>query len=647
MSNRLLDAALEYARHGLKVFPAHTPTDAGACSCGDPKCHSIGKHPRPKNGYKAATTDEDQILAWWQRWPDANIGISCADSGIVVIDIDPRNGGNETWKRIEGDHFLSKTPVARTGGHKDGRHIYMTYKADLPAKLGPGVDVKKNGYVIAPPSKHASGRKYEWITALNGVAPIEPPSWVRPVGGITVEQTDSTLNACITIRDRWLDNVQAAREGERNNTLNKAAWVIGGLLHLGKLDEGECSEMLADAARFCGLDDIEAEKTIRSGLRGGQEQPLRLDEAEAARPTTFTPLAMPAEPDETESDPWGAPYTLKDAYSPRSPLVYVVEGVLTAASVNIVFGDSGSLKSMLMADLCAAVVGGQTWLKEISGSGGLRTKAGPVMWIDFDNGSRRTHERFGAFGRARRIPETAPILYYSMPQPTLEAAKSEHMGQLYRRITENRVQLLIVDNLSLVSGAIDENSRDMAQVIAGFRWLAEYTQVAAVIIHHQNKPSGIGRKTGDLLRGHSSIKAGVDVALYVAREGEAETVTNDVFVTAPKARDAEIAPFAARFNYTQTPRKELETAWFVGIDWKDAKSRAQESKREEREEDTERKIIDFLKDRGASTKTEMKAANLASWNAITDTVSRLVISGVLKTREVVKKGGRGTEYFIE
>lgn len=644
MSNRLLDAALDYARHGMKVFPAHTPTGAGACSCGDPKCHSIGKHPRPKNGYKSATTDETQISEWWQRWPDANIGISCADSGIIVIDIDPRNGGNETWQRIEGDHFLSKTPVARTGGHKDGRHIYMTYKDDLPAKLGPGVDVKKNGYVIAPPSKHASGRLYEWITPPNGVKPIEPPSWMRPVGGITVEQTDSLLKACTTIRDRWLSNVEAAREGERNNTLNKASWVIGGLLHLGKLDESECSDLLMQAAIGAGLSETESERTIRSGLRGGQDRPLSLDEADGL-PATFHPPAVDDDKADAEGDPWGDPYTLKDAYAPRAPLVYVVEGVITQSSVNIVYGDSGSLKSMLMADMCAAVVGGQTWLKDPAGQGGLRTKAGPVMWVDFDNGSRRTHERFGALGRARSLPDSAPILYYSMPQPTLEAAKSDHMAGLYKRITERRVQLLVVDNLALVSGAIDENSRDMAQVIAGFRWLAEYTQVAVAIIHHQNKPSGIGRKTGDLLRGHSSIKAGVDVALYVAREGEAETITNDVFVTAPKARDAEIQPFAARFNFTHTAKRELETAWFVGIDWKDAKQRAQESKREEREGEVERKIIDFLKENGKSTKNEMR--HLARWESLQQTVSRLVTIGVVKSEQVIRNGGRGTAYWIE
>jgi len=219
------------------------------------------------------------------------------------------------------------------------------------------------------------------------------------------------------------------------------------------------------------------------------------------------------------------------------------------------------------------------------------------------------------------------------------------MAGLYKRITERRVQLLVVDNLALVSGAIDENSRDMAQVIAGFRWLAEYTQVAVAIIHHQNKPSGIGRKTGDLLRGHSSIKAGVDVALYVAREGEAETITNDVFVTAPKARDAEIQPFAARFNFTHTAKRELETAWFVGIDWKDAKQRAQESKREEREGEVERKIIDFLKENGKSTKNEMR--HLARWESLQQTVSRLVTIGVVKSEQVIRNGGRGTAYWIE
>src|SRR6266700_2778202 len=79
-----LDAALTYAqKHGWAVLPIHTPR-GGQCSCGNPTCTSVGKHPRTPHGVKDATTDEATIRDWWTRWPDANIGIATgADSGLV------------------------------------------------------------------------------------------------------------------------------------------------------------------------------------------------------------------------------------------------------------------------------------------------------------------------------------------------------------------------------------------------------------------------------------------------------------------------------------------------------------------------------------------------------------------------------------
>src|SRR5713226_1159337 len=96
-SESSLDAALDYARRGWFVFPVFEPTDGGRCTCNRSDCDSPAKHPRTRNGFKAATTDELQIRQWWGRWPQANVGIATGvNSDLVVIDIDPRNGGNES-----------------------------------------------------------------------------------------------------------------------------------------------------------------------------------------------------------------------------------------------------------------------------------------------------------------------------------------------------------------------------------------------------------------------------------------------------------------------------------------------------------------------------------------------------------------------
>lgn len=98
VSPALGPAALFYAQKlGFPVFPLHSVKN-GVCSCGKPSCDTnAGKHPRTPHGFKDASLEESEIDSWWQRWPDANIGIPTGKiSGLIVLDIDPRNGGNDS-----------------------------------------------------------------------------------------------------------------------------------------------------------------------------------------------------------------------------------------------------------------------------------------------------------------------------------------------------------------------------------------------------------------------------------------------------------------------------------------------------------------------------------------------------------------------
>jgi hypothetical protein len=108
MSN-LLDAAHRYAARGLPVFPLWPvlPFKYGVtCGCGrGTRCESPGKHPLGTlvpNGLKSATTDNKMITDWWAARPNANIGVATGD--VVVIDIDPRHGGDAALGRLEEKH---------------------------------------------------------------------------------------------------------------------------------------------------------------------------------------------------------------------------------------------------------------------------------------------------------------------------------------------------------------------------------------------------------------------------------------------------------------------------------------------------------------------------------------------------------------
>src|SRR5262249_46092588 len=110
--NPLRDAALAYAAGGYFIFPCFEISATGDCTCPAPhpsrnaqgQCENPGKHPRTPHGFKDATRDPATITAWWTRWPQANVALDCGRSGLLVVDVDPRNRGDATLAELEHAH---------------------------------------------------------------------------------------------------------------------------------------------------------------------------------------------------------------------------------------------------------------------------------------------------------------------------------------------------------------------------------------------------------------------------------------------------------------------------------------------------------------------------------------------------------------
>lgn len=181
-----LDHALAYARLGLAVFPLNAVRD-GRCGCPDPNCppKNAGKHPHgtlAPRGFHDASTDETAIRRWWGQVPDANIGIATGQvSGIAVLDVDPRNGGDDTLHVLERKHGkLPDTAVQLTGG--GGLHYVFKRGERRMKSPGKGIDAKDDGgYIVAAPSMHGSGKRYEWEASadlLEGFELAELPEWL-------------------------------------------------------------------------------------------------------------------------------------------------------------------------------------------------------------------------------------------------------------------------------------------------------------------------------------------------------------------------------------------------------------------------------------------------------------------------------------
>lgn len=185
-TGRLGPAAGYYAGLGWKVFACHGIVH-GKCTCGKvhPEPKNVGKHPLGGRGHLDGSSDRDEVMGIWGgtggtgEW---NVAVSCVGSGFIVVDIDPRNGGLESWDRLEELTAGSMVDTVEAwtgqygvrGGVARGRHLFYRVKdgESLKGKVDglAGVDIKHKGYVLVAPSRHGSGLIYEW---KDGHAPWE------------------------------------------------------------------------------------------------------------------------------------------------------------------------------------------------------------------------------------------------------------------------------------------------------------------------------------------------------------------------------------------------------------------------------------------------------------------------------------------
>jgi hypothetical protein len=331
------DAALAYASRGWAVLPCHEPARRGGCSCGRADCASPAKHPRTRRGLNDASNDPETVMAWWQRWPSANVALRTgAASGLVVIDVDPAHGGDASLARLVADHGpLPATLTVATGS--GGRHYYFAHPGhpvrNSASVLGPGLDVRGDGgYVVAPPSRHMSGGVYQWANET-GLAAL--PAWLeqptpqhaspRPQDVRLPRQADAWANQALLSE---LTRVRQSEPGRRNSDLNRAAFALGQLVAAGHLDAGLVHDLLVDAGLVVGLGGGEVAATIRSGLEAGGRHPRHPAARRAAGEhpppraidlrTIDLPGPRPPAPTE-DRDPGPAPDRGRDAASPLLP----------------------------------------------------------------------------------------------------------------------------------------------------------------------------------------------------------------------------------------------------------------------------------------------------------------------------------------
>jgi hypothetical protein len=309
----LRDAALGYASRGIPVLPLHYPVAHlrgarpvpdgrviapqvwTACSCGDRACGQVGKHPLGAlvpHGLREATTNRARVLAWWTRYPQANIGLATGHR-FDVLDVDGPEG-EQAIRAFAATHGLASSgPLVRTGG---GGWHYCLAPTGLgnvhPAGLA-HVDWRgRGGYVVAPPSRHHSGLVYEFVPGRGLDAPlVQVPAALMerlqqrqadrpaaPVVSLPLAGGAAHPYARAALAEE-LARVAAAPVGERNSRLWEAGRNLYNLVAGGALEERQVHKSLLEAADRCGLlaeEPRQTHRTLQSARQVGLAHPRRL-----------------------------------------------------------------------------------------------------------------------------------------------------------------------------------------------------------------------------------------------------------------------------------------------------------------------------------------------------------------------------------
>jgi hypothetical protein len=529
-----------YSEQGWKLIPCFGIGTKG-CTCGNSHAGrtDAGKHPMISDWPINSTSEPEQLLKWFGKGSLNNVAVVCQDSGFVVIDIDPRNGGDDSFLALEAflQGAIPTTVTALTGeytvkGKKvRGRHLY--FKADPNARfikdfsrLGyKGIDIKANGYVLLPPSSHSSGVQYEWEDGLSPydtvMAELSPemksvmvkgnlsdrlPKHSLQVDFSKYQDVIATSNAKRELAQQSERISSKTMQGERNSTLNEAAFVMGQFIGGGQISFEEVRKTLFEAARisFAGEDaDAEIASVLR--INGGAL------EAGAQLPIYDATFEVPsAEEEVTSLDDKDFMNKMnvvnwKELWADNSEEIWFVDGLICAERGHTIYSDPGVGKSLLVREICACLASGKSVL-------GLPPKAPlRILYIDHEN-IPKTDIRRSLIDMGFDWPDFSDN-FILMSFPEFAPFDLPKGGQELKRVLEIvKPDLVVMDT---ASRTIQGKENDNDTWIDFYNYTGKILKamgIAYIRIDHTGKNSNAGP------RGGSAKMGDVDLVWYLKEE---------------------------------------------------------------------------------------------------------------------------------
>ena len=486
------EAALTYASWGWHVIPV-VPN---------------GKVPATQHGVKDATTDPEQITRWWAQNPDFNIGIAAGErSGIIVFDIDPRNGGDNSWLEWTDSHgAVPDGAMQMTAG--GGFHHIADYTPEIRScKLTEGVDLLADGrYFVAFPST-IEGRRYEWEASsdpFDGVAPFKvPATWMQAYSAMRkpAERQQATTGGGLI-------------QGSRNNGLT----ALGGAMRRYGMTEAEIMAALSIANETrceIPLPSSELAQIVKSVARYEPDSDIAAATGIGSESADFILSAAQAETQEYF-------FTRASSYLGQpAPLKWIVKGWVPDLGVTMIYGESGGGKTFLALDIACHIAAGLDWH-------GHRTKKGISVYMAGE-GNYGIRQRVASWCKAHNIDRLDNLLISNkaidMDSPTASAQIIKAVREL---TTEDAVQVTI-DTVNNHMSGNENDAKDTRNMLNAVQIVGRALNSGMTLVHH----TGNAIEAKNRARGSSAWKASMDSQILVSKKDGL------IEVTCTKMKDTE------------------------------------------------------------------------------------------------------------
>lgn len=528
----MLAEALAYLRAELPVFPVCSPAMIGH-KHRDPQTREmvlctgggVGKTPLIRwRGCQLDLPSEDDVRSWWSQWPDANIGMATGElSGVLVLDAD----GTEARKGCLQRGGLDETPTVWTG-KIGGAHFHLRYPdganvRNFARKL-PGTDMRgEGGYVLLPPSLHASGNRYRWADGTQGIPPSPPPRWLLEL----IDGTGTRPDGATSDHERFdADEALLGFDaGHRDDGLFRFAC----RMRHDDTPQAYAEILIQEAARNCRppFEAVGAVEKVRRAYReyqpGNVGPEAEFDEEFRAGATTATP----------PTDPPPAVFTRPISELLAMPEVdpdWMVADLFTVGSNGWVGAEPKVGKSWTVLELVYALSTGSPFLGRFSVKQPRR-----VMYIQEEDSLQRVLRRFKRLiqGDPTRVNPSDDYLRWSI-RVGFKIDDVAWINRLIEDLERYAPEVVVMDVFNMLHNLEENKQSDMTRLLQTLMQLNRRFGCAFIIVHHNRKPQpGSEARPNQMIRGSGVLAGWGECSLYLRRSKEKDTI-----IVTPESKDA-------------------------------------------------------------------------------------------------------------